>query len=135
MFMAVFLVWNYTPTHAFSRFSLASWLGMGHWTAEVKQRLMSNSCPVWSAVFCHTWSQEVGLVHTQCLTFLAKIAKACIPASQKGTFFSSLLENHSQMSLISFSVWRRSLGHCFETTRDYFPPRSKFRIWRYFLNK
>lgn len=65
---------------------LASWLGMAHWAAEVKQRVMSNSCRVWSAAFCHTCNQEVGPIHTQCSTFLAKIAQACIPSSQKLTF-------------------------------------------------
>lgn len=45
----------------------------------------SNSCPVWSAVLCHTCSQEAGFIHTQHSTFLAKIAQACIPTSQKLT--------------------------------------------------
>lgn len=47
---------------------------MAHWAAEVKQRVMSDSCLVSSAMFCHTCSQE------------AKTAQACILISQKLTF-------------------------------------------------
>ena len=47
---------------------------MAHWAAEVQQRVMSDSCLVSSAMFCHTCSQE------------AKTAQACILISQKLTF-------------------------------------------------
>lgn len=94
MSMAVFSVWSYSPTRSFSRFSLASRLGMAHWAAESKQSVMSNSCLVWSTVFCHTCSQE------------AKIAQACISASQKLTFSSSLLGDHPHTS----SNWLLCLG-------------------------
>lgn len=114
---------------------LASWLGMAHWAAEVKQRVMSNSCRVWSAAFCHTCNQEVGPIHTQCSTFLAKIAQACIPSSQKLTFSLLFWE------IILKCLWLPSLFGAdpqatgLEIRETFFPPRSKFKTQHYFLKK
>ena len=92
-----------------SRFSLASSLDTAHWAAEVKQRVMSDSCPVSSATFCHTCSQET------------KTSQACILISQKLTFSPFFWGIALKHLLIGFCLGQILKATGFEVTRDFFP--------------
>lgn len=107
VFMAGFLVWNCSLLCKPSPGSL--WLTDWPWLiGQLKlNRVMSNSCTVWSAVFRHTCSQEVGLIHTQHSTFLTKIAQACIWTLQ--TLTCSLLFGVTILKCLWFLCLERIL--------------------------